>query len=82
MQLLNYIISFKIYIKPKILNLQKLGRKVQDVPENLTINLYLHKYEDDLLPMPVLEGDEEVKLEAEETITEIVKLNPRIKNMK
>ena len=34
----------------------------------------------DLPPMPALEGDEEVKLEPEETIAERVKLNPRERN--
>ena len=33
--------------------------------------------EDDIRPMPTVEGDEEVKLEPEETIAERVKLNPR-----
>ena len=32
--------------------------------------------------MPVLEGDEEAKLEPEETIAERVKLNPRKRKMK
>ena len=47
------------------------------MPENLPIDLYLDENEDDLLPMPALEVDEEVKLEPEETIAERVKLNPR-----
>ena len=33
--------------------------------------------EDDLLPMPPLADDEEVKLEPEETISERIKLNLR-----
>ena len=36
------------------------------MPENSLIDLYLD--EDDLPPMPALEGDEEVKLEQEEAI--------------
>ena len=43
--------------------------------ENLSIDLYLG--EDDLPPMPPLEGDEKVKLEPEETIAERIKLNPQ-----
>ena len=39
--------------------------------ENLTLNFI----EDDLPPMPPLEGDE-IKLEPKETIAERVKLNP------
>ena len=46
------------------------------MPKNLAINLYLD--EDDLTP---LEGDEEVKLESEDTIAERMKLNPwKMKN--
>ena len=41
--------------------------------ENLSIDLYL----DNLPPMTALEGDEEVKVEPEETIAERVKLNLR-----
>ena len=48
--------------------------------ENLSIDLYLD--EDDLPPMPLLESDEEVKLEPEETITERIKLNPQKNNNK
>ena len=45
------------------------------MPANLSIDLYLD--EDDLIPMPSLEGDEEkVKLDPEEAIAERVKLNP------
>ena len=52
---------------------QKKRINVRNVHENLPINLYLD--EDDLPPMPALEGDEEVKLEPEETIAERIKLN-------
>ena len=38
--------------------------------------LSLDFIEDSLPPMPPLEGDKEIKLEPEETIPEIVKLNP------
>ena len=43
--------------------------RVQNIPENLPIDLYLG--ENDLPPIPVLESDEEVKLEPEETIAEL-----------
>ena len=52
---------------------QKKNVNVLNKPENLIINFV----EDDLQSMPPLEGDEEVKLEPEETITERVKSNPR-----
>ena len=55
--------------------------KVHNVSENLSINnLYLDV--DNLPPMLALVGEEEVKLEPEETITERIKLNPlkKIKN--
>ena len=51
--------------------------KVQDMPENLPIDLYLDEDENYLPPMPALEIDEEVKLEPEETIDERIKLNLR-----
>ena len=64
----------------KLQNLFKTASKkwteTQNVSENLSIELYL----DDLPSMPPLEGDEEVKLEPEETISERVKSNPRKKN--
>ena len=41
-------------------------------PEMLSLDFI----EDGLPPMPPLEGDKETKLEPEETIPEIVKLNP------
>ena len=42
------------------------------MPENLPIDLYLDEDEDedDLPPILALEGDEEVKLEPEQTIAE------------
>ena len=43
--------------------------RVQNIPENLPIDLHLD--ENDLPPIPVLESDEEVKLEPEETIAEL-----------
>ena len=52
---------------------QKKKTNVLNGPENLTLDFV----EDDLPPMPPLEGDEEVKLEPEESIVERVKLNPR-----
>ena len=45
------------------------------MPENLPIDLYLDKDEDDLPPMLALKGDEQ----PEETIAERVKLNLRKK---
>ena len=39
-------------------------------------NLNLDFVKDDLPSMPALEGDGEVKVESEETISEIIKLNP------
>ena len=50
------------------------------MPENLIVDLYLD--EDDLPPMPALEGDEEVELEPEEPTAERVKLNPPKKKKK
>ena len=64
-----------------MLNLKKLKKKlkVQNTPEKLPIDLYLteDEDEDDLPPMIALEGDEEVKLEPEETIAGRIGLNPR-----
>ena len=59
----------------KLSKAKKKRIKVQDVPENLPIDLYLVEY--DLPPMPVLERNEEIKFEPEETITERIKLNSR-----
>ena len=56
----------------KLTNAKKKRRKVQNVPENLAIDLYLDEY--DLPPMSALEGNEEVKLEPGETIVDRVKL--------
>ena len=44
----------------KLTKAQKEKITVQNIPENLSIDLYLDEY--DLSPMPPLEGDEEVKL--------------------
>ena len=63
----------------KLTEVQKKRIKVQNIPQNLPIDLYLDEDEDDLPPIPALEGDEEVKLEPEETIAERMKLNPRKK---
>ena len=49
-----------------MINLQKLRRKGQNIPENIPIDLDLDEYD---LPMPPLEDDEE------ETIAERAKLN-------
>ena len=49
--------------------------KVQDMPDNLSIDLYLD--EDHLPPIPTLESNKWVKLEPEEIIAERGKLNPR-----
>ena len=59
----------------KLTKAHKKRIKVQYMPENLPIDLHLD--EDDLPPMFALEGEEEVKLEPEETIAERVKLNPQ-----
>ena len=48
------------------------------MPENLHIDLHLNK--DDLPPVSALDGDEEVKLDPEETIAERIKI--RHSNMK
>ena len=50
----------------------KLTESNLNVPEKLPIELYL----DELLLVPPLEDDEELKLEPEETITKRTKLNP------
>ena len=50
------------YMKHNMINLRRKDekdKKVQNVPENVSIDLYLDK--DDLSPNPPLEGDEEVK---------------------
>ena len=49
--------------------------KVQSMPENLPIGLYLREDVNDLPPMLALEGEEEVKLEPEETVAVGIKLN-------
>ena len=45
------------------------------MPENLPIGLYLGEDVNDLPPMLALEGEEEVKLEPEETVAVGIKLN-------
>ena len=52
----------------KLAKAKKERIKVHNVPENVSIDLYLD--EDNLPPMPPLKGDEE-------TVAERVKLNPR-----
>ena len=42
--------------------------------------LILDFNEDELPPMPPLEGEEEVKLESEDTVAERIMLKPRKKN--
>ena len=85
LELYNKLLNSKNdYHKP--LKAKKTGIKVKNLPKELSIDVYLADYkdedEDDLLPMPPLEGDEEVKLEPEETIAERVKLNPKKEKMK
>ena len=80
LELYNKILNSKNdYYKP--LKAKKTGIKVKNLLKELSIDVYLADYkdedEDDLLPMPPLEGGEEVKLEPEETIAERVKLNPK-----
>ena len=52
----------------KLIKAEKKSIRVQNTPKNLVISLYLDKDEDDLPSIPALQGDEEVKLELEETI--------------
>ena len=52
----------------KLIKAEKKSKRVQNTPEVLVINLYLDKDDDDLPSIPALQGDEEVKLELEETI--------------
>ena len=58
----------------KVTKAKKNRIKAQNTPEELPIDLYLSEDEDDL---PPLEGDEVVKLEPEETVSERIKLIPR-----
>lgn len=64
---LNYDKLTKAHHKKKI--------KVQNVPENLPIDVCLDQDEDDgnLPPMTALDGDEDIKLEPEETIAARIK---------
>ena len=64
----------------KLTKAQRKRIKVQNVPENLPIDLYID--EDDLPAMPALEGNDEVKLEQQKTIAVRVKLNSRKKKKK
>ena len=57
----------------KLTKAKKKRIRIQNVPENLAIDLYLD--EDDL--PPIVGGDEKVKLQPEETIAERTELNPR-----
>ena len=59
----------------KLTKAKKKRIRIQNVPENLAIDLYLD--EDDLPPMSSVGGDEKVKLQPEETIAERTELNPR-----
>ena len=64
----------------KLKRAHKKRIKVQSMPENLPIGLCLGQDVNDLPPMLALEGEEEVKLEPEETVAVRIKLNPRKKN--
>ena len=55
----------------KLAKAQKKTIIVQNIPQNVSIDLYLNEDEDDL----PLECDEKVKLEPKETIAERMKLN-------
>ena len=61
----------------KLRRAHKKRIKVQSMPENLPIGLYLAEDVNDLPPMFALEGEEEVKLEPEETVEVGIKLNSR-----
>ena len=63
----------------KLTKARKKRIKVQNLPENLSIDLHLDGNEGDLPPIHALEGDEDSKLEPEETIAERIKLNPQKK---
>ena len=64
----------------KLKRAHKKRTKVQSMPENLPIGLYLGEDINDLPPMLALEGEEEVKLEPDETVAVRIKLKPRKKN--
>ena len=59
---------------------KKKRAKFQNITERFFIDLYLDENGDDLTPISVLEGDEEVKLEPERSIAERLKSIPRKKN--
>ena len=76
--------ALELYNKPlnihktqydKFIKAKKKRTKVPNVLENIPIGFYLD--EDDLPTMPPLVDDEEIKLLAEETIAERIKLNPQ-----
>ena len=68
LELYNKLLNIHKTQYDKLTKAQKKRIKVQNVPENLPIDLYLN--EDDLPSLSALESDEEVKLELEETIIE------------
>ena len=59
----------------KLTKAQKKRKKVRNMPKNLSINIYFDEDEEDLSPIPLIKGNEEVKLQPEETVDERVKLN-------
>ena len=66
--------------KPQYDKLTKAQReriKVQNMPEDWSIDLYLDKDEGEIPPALELEGTKEITFEPEETIAERVKLIPR-----
>ena len=88
---MNVVLAIAHELYDKLLNIgksqyYKLKRahkkriKVQSMPENLPIGLYLGEDINDLPPMLALEGEEEVKLEPDETAAVRIKLKPRKKN--
>ena len=88
---MNVVLAIAHELYDKLLNIgksqyYKLKRahkkriKVQSMPENLPIGLYLGEDINDLPPMLALEGEEEVKLEPDETVAVRIKLKPRKKN--
>ena len=70
-ELYNKLLSIYKTQYDKITKTKKKRIKTLNIPENLSIDLYLDK--DYLPPMPALEGDEKVKLVPEETIAERIK---------
>ena len=72
-ELYNKLLSIYKTQYDKITKTKKKRIKTLNIPENLSIDLYLDK--DYLPPMPALEGDEKVKLVPEETTAERIKKN-------